>query len=102
MHLGQCEQGKLPKRFRKGVQSPVEATLGESLYVAMADEKIKGCLLVSRKELGGDRGNGHDLGGTELGLGIITMFQGFEQFVKEAVERYNLFWHGRLPDRDWL
>jgi hypothetical protein len=54
-------------------------------------------LLVAGEELGGHQGNGHDLGGGELGLGVVSMPDGSQQFVNEAVDRDNLFWHGRLP-----
>ncbi len=57
-------------------------------------------LLVSGEELSSHKSNGHDFSGRELlGLGIVFMSERSEQFIEEAVKRYNLFRHGRLRQR---
>ncbi len=62
----------------------------------MAAQKVEGRLLVSGEELGGNRSNSHDFGGRKLGLNIVFVSDSFEQIVKESVQGYNLFRHGRL------
>ncbi len=93
MNLGQHEESQLPECLGNLVQPSVEAALGEGLDVAMADEKVERFVLVSGEELSGNRCNGHDLSGRELSLSIVFMSNSFEQFVEEAVEGYNFFWH---------
>ena len=81
------------------MQAPVEAALGEGFDVAVAGQEVECFLLIAGEELGshgGDKGDGHDLGGAELRLAIIFVSECFEQFIEEAVEGYNLFGHGRL------
>jgi len=81
------------------VQAAVEATLGKRLDVAVAAEKDERHLLISGEELSGDCGNGHDLSRGELGLAVVSVVGGLEQFIEEAVEGYNLLRHGRLLAR---
>ena len=64
----------------------------------MAAQEVKRGLLVASEELGGNGGNGHDLGGRELCLRVIFVSERFEQFVEEAVQGYNLVRHGRLRE----
>ncbi len=49
--------------------------------VAVAGEKVEGFLLIAGEELGGNEGDGHDLGGTELCLRVVFMSEYFEQFI---------------------
>ena len=72
------------------MQASIESAFGEGLEIAMTDEKRECQLLVSREELGSYRRHSHDFGRREFGLGIVVMVQGLEQFVKEAVQGYNL------------
>ena len=78
------------------METPIEAALGEGLDVVMAAQEVQRRLLVSGEELGGNEGDGHDLGGAELCLNVIFVSEGFEQFIEEAVDGYNRFGHGRL------
>jgi hypothetical protein len=50
---------------------------GEGPNVAVAGEKVRGFLLVVGEEPGGDDGDGHDLGGRESGLRVVSMVEGF-------------------------
>jgi hypothetical protein len=43
----------------------------------VSGEKVRGFLLVAGEELGGDDGDGHDLGGRESGLRVVSMVEGF-------------------------
>ena len=62
----------------------------------MSAQKVQSRLLVSGEELGCDGGNGHHLRVGEEGLLVVLVMEGFEHLVKEAVQGYNLVWHGRL------
>ncbi len=94
--LRQHEQSRLPERFGDLVLAPVEAAFGKRGDVAMAGEKVECFLLIAGEELGSDGGGDHDLGSTEFGLGVVSMAQGFEELIEEAVDGYHLFGHSRL------
>ncbi len=47
MNLRQYRQSKLPQRFGKAVQAPVEAALGKGLDGAVAGKEVQGGLLIA-------------------------------------------------------
>jgi hypothetical protein len=100
VYLSQHEQARLPKGFGQLMQSSVEATFGKWGQISVAAQKSQGCLLIAVEILGSDQSNRHDLRRGQASLGIVVMIEGFEQFVKEAVNRYNLVGHGRLRKRE--
>jgi hypothetical protein len=102
VRLSQCLQSQSPERFGDGVQPAVEAALGQGPDVSVAAQEVQGRLLVAREELGGNGGQGHDLGRRKSGLGVIVMSEGFEQFIEKTVQSYNLLRHGRLWDKGGL
>jgi len=51
---------------------------------------------IAGKELSRDNRDGHDLGGAEFGLGIVSTAESFEELIEEAVDGDNLDGHSRL------
>lgn len=106
MHLGQqCEQG-LPERRWDFMQATVEAAFGEHrLDVAVVSEEHAAVLLVARKQGRGNKSDGHDLRGRQLGLRGVLVASGRKKIVAQAVNRDDLsdrMGHGRSPEKCWV
>src|SRR5918995_1736201 len=84
--LSQHIEKRSPKAGLYGVQSSVEATLGDRLLdVAVLVQKRAARLYVAGKEGTGHERYGHHLGGGQTGLGVVAMAYCLQELVAQVV-----------------
>jgi len=83
--FGQHIEERSPKAGIYGVQSSVEAALGDSLgYVAVFVQERAARLEVTGEEGAGHEGYGHHLGGGQTDLRVIAMADGLQELVAQV------------------
>jgi hypothetical protein len=85
-NFGQHIEERSPKAGLNGVQSSVEATLGDRLgYVAVLVQKRAARLEVAGEEGTSHERYGHHLGGGQPDLWVVAMADGLQELVAKVV-----------------
>jgi hypothetical protein len=91
--FGQYIEERSPKAGLYGVQSSVEAALGDGLwYVAVLIQKRAARLEVTAEEGAGHESYGHHLGGGDTDLWVVVVADGLQELVAKVVgSGYGIF-----------